>query len=85
MLTSCIKPFLYYLDLDVTANCICEIHCLALDGFDLYTVHKLSSKEKTSQREKSRPSRDLSLWLLGGKQERFLCATEPPQSCNKLM
>ena len=29
--------------LDVTANCICEIHCLALDGFDLNTYHKLSS------------------------------------------
>ena len=25
---------------------ICEIHCLALDGFDLKTVHKLSSKDK---------------------------------------
>ena len=30
----------------VTANCIFEIHCLALDGFNLKTVHKLSSKEK---------------------------------------
>ena len=28
-----------------TANCICEIHCLAQDGFDLNTVHKLSSQE----------------------------------------
>ena len=27
-----------------TANCICEIHCLALDGFDLNNVHKLRSK-----------------------------------------
>ena len=42
--------FLYYLALDVTANCICEIHCLPLDGFDLNTVHKLSSKEKKSGR-----------------------------------
>ena len=39
-----------YLALDVTTNCICEIHCIAavLDGFDLNTVHKLSSKEKKS-------------------------------------
>ena len=37
---------LQYLSLDVTANWIREIHCLALDGFDLNTVHKLSSKEK---------------------------------------
>ena len=26
---------LWYLALDVTANCICEILCLALDGFSL--------------------------------------------------
>ena len=32
--------------LGITADCICEIHCLALDGFKLYTVHPLSSKEK---------------------------------------
>ena len=32
--------------LDITANCLCEIRCKALDGFDLKTVHKLSSKEK---------------------------------------
>ena len=38
--------FLQYLALDFTANCICEIHCIALDGFDLSTAHKLSSKEK---------------------------------------
>ena len=35
----------------VTANCICEIHCLALDGLDLNTVHKLSSKEKKNSVE----------------------------------
>ena len=38
--------FLQYLALDVTANCICEVHCIALDGFDFNTVHQLSSKEK---------------------------------------
>ena len=47
------RYFLEYLALDVTANCICEIHCFALDGFDLNTVHQLSRKEK-----KSRLSRD---------------------------
>ena len=39
----------WYVALDVTAICICEIHCLAIDGFVLNTVHKLSSKEKTSR------------------------------------
>ena len=38
--------FWKYLALDVTDNCICEINCFALDGFDLNTVHKPSSKEK---------------------------------------
>ena len=52
----------------VTANCIWEIHCLALDGFDLNTVHKLSSKEKHL-------GRDLNLGL--GKQECFLCDMQP--------
>ena len=40
------EDFLWYLALDVTANWICETHCLALDGFNLNTVHKLSNKEK---------------------------------------
>ena len=40
------RDFLVYLALDVTANCICEIRYLALDGFDLNAVHKLSSKGK---------------------------------------
>ena len=52
--------FMKYLALDVSANCIREIHCLALDGFKLKTVHKLRSKEK-----KSRWSQDLNLVLLG--------------------
>ena len=65
--------FLQHLTLDVNAKCICEIHYLALDGFDLTTVHKLSSKEKKSWRSQvSNPG------LLGGKQECFLCAMQPP-------
>ena len=40
---------------------------LALDGFDLYTVHKLSSNEKTSRR-----SQDLNPRPLGAKRERGL-------------
>ena len=56
--------FLFCLALAVTANCNCEIHCIALDGYNLNTVHKLSSKEKKSQ-----PSWDLNPGLLGGKQE----------------
>ena len=44
--------------LDVTANSICEIHCLALDEFDLNTAHKLSSEEKKIQRRRdSSPGR----------------------------
>ena len=66
-------PDTFFVSPDVTANCICEIHCLALDGFDLNTVLKLSSKEKKSQR-----SRDLNLGLLGGKQECFHCAMQLP-------
>ena len=31
--------FLLYLTLAITANCIWEIHCLAVDGFNLNTVH----------------------------------------------
>ena len=37
------KPCLWHLALDIPAKCICAICCLALDGFDLNTVHKLSS------------------------------------------
>ena len=58
--------------MDVTANCISEIACVALDEFDLYTVHKLRSKEK-----KSRLSQDLNPGLLGGKQECLHCAMQP--------
>ena len=56
---------------DVIANCFCEIHRLALDGFDLNTVHKLSSKEK-----KSRQSQDSNPGLLGGMLA--LCNAAPP-------
>ena len=66
--------FLKYLALGITTNCICGIHCLALDGFNLNTGHKLSSKEKKLQ-----PSRKSSLGLQGGKQEFYLCSTQPPQ------
>ena len=44
--------FLQCSALDVTASCINEIHCLALDGFDLNIVHNTFSftvpKEKKS-------------------------------------
>ena len=56
--------FIFYSTLGVTENCICQIHYLALDGFDLNTVHKLSSKDSNSG-------------LLGGKQECSLCAMQP--------
>ena len=69
-----LNSFLLYLALDVTANCNCEIHCLALDGFDLNTVHQLCSKEK-----KSRRCQDLNPGLLGKKQECFHCAMQPPK------
>ena len=59
--------------LDITATSICEIHYLALDGFDVNTAHKLSSKEK-----KYRQSRDWNPALMDGKQECFLYATKPP-------
>ena len=65
---------------DITANCICEIHCLALDWFDLNTVHKLSSQEK-----KSRLTCDSNSGLQGGKQECFHCAMQPPNSSEKIL
>ena len=71
-LYNCCTIFLLYLALDVTVNWFCEIHCLALDGFDLNTVHRLSIKEKKSWR-----SRDSSPGMLGGKQECLLCAMQP--------
>ena len=67
------RNFLQCLNLDVTTNCICEIHFLALAGFDLNTVRKLSRKQ-----EKSWRSRDSNLGLLGRKWECFLCATQSP-------
>ena len=63
--------FLDYFALDVTANCICEIHSIALDGFDLNTAHKLSSYE-------TQAGWDSNSGLLGGMQECYLCATQPP-------
>ena len=68
------KPFLLYLALDVTTYCIREIHCLALDGFDINTIHKLRSKEKNSQEENCQRGRDSDLGLLDVKQECNLCA-----------
>ena len=50
-----------------------KIHCLALDGFNRNTVHKLSSKE-----EKSRQKQDLTQGRCVGNQECFLCAMQPP-------
>ena len=75
------KPHTYvatiylYLAVVAIANCICEIGCLVLDGFDLNTAHRQSCKEK-----KSWQTRDLNPGLLGGKQECFLCGTQkqPP-------
>ena len=52
-----------YLAQDLAANFICEINCLALDGFNLNTVHKLSSEE-----EKSRRSQDTNPGLQGAMQ-----------------
>ena len=58
------KFFWKYLALDFTANCICEIHCKALDGFNLNTVHPLSSNDNIFGL-----CRDLNQGLLDGKQE----------------
>ena len=62
-----------YVVLSLGRHRICETNCLALDRLDFNAVHKLSSKDKKSQL-----SLDLNPLLLGGKQERFLCATQPP-------
>ena len=44
-----------------------------MNGFDLIAVHKLSCKDKNSQR-----GRDVNPGLLGMKQECYFCATHPP-------
>ena len=56
--------------------CICEILCMSTRWvrFSVSTVHELSSREEKN----SWLSRDANPWLLGGKQECHLCATEPP-------
>ena len=41
-----VECFLQYLAQDITPNGISGIHCLAQDGFDLNTVHKICTKEK---------------------------------------
>ena len=46
---------------------LCEIPALPLDGFDLITVHDLSSIEKGQ-------SQDLNPGQLSGKRERYLWA-----------
>ena len=64
----------YYVALDITSNCICKIHWLLLDSFDLNTVHKLSSKEKKSLR-----SPDWSLGLMVGSKNASLALRSPPK------
>ena len=49
----------------------------SLDGFNLYTVHKLSSKDETS-----RQTRDTNPEQLGGNRERYLCAMPSNIVCN---
>ena len=50
---------------------------------DLSSVHWLSRKENYLEK-KSRQSRDSNAGLLGGKQERFLCATQTHHIFSKL-
>ena len=56
-------PFLSDLAVDVTANYICEIHCLALDGFNLNTVHQQSSKGKTSRHSRDAGIQSGGFWV----------------------
>ena len=65
------QHFLLFLALDVTASCICEIHSLAVDGFNINGVHKLSSKEVLG----------FNPGLPGGKQEFFCLLLRSPQKC----
>ena len=65
-----LDTFLMYFILDVTTNCICEVHCLALDGFDRNALQKLGSKEK-----RYHTNWYSNLGLLGGKQECNAIAT----------
>ena len=65
------QPFLPCLGLDVTANCICEIHSLELYGKNRNTVNKLSSQE-------IKIPADLNPQLVGVKQVSSLCAMQQP-------
>ena len=62
---------LKYLALDVTANCIYEIHCKALDG-----VWSQFCSQTKHWREKI--SAKLGFLARGGKRKCYLCATHPP-------
>ena len=59
--------------MDITAKCICGIHCVALDGFDLNTFHKLIIEEKKWR------SGDSNLGPLGFPEARMLplCYSAP--------
>ena len=57
------------------ANWICEIYCLALDGFDLNTVHKLSSKEKNLS---GVGIRTRGCWVVGRKNASSVLRSPPP-------
>ena len=73
-----ISFFLQYLPFDITVNCICEIHCSALDGFDHNTVHKLSSEEKKYWGTR--------IWTTGcwaGSKNSFSVLCSPHPSVNK--
>ena len=72
--SSAINIFLY-LALDVTANCICEIQCLALGGFNLNTFHTPSNKEKKILVELGFDPRGA-----GWEQKCFLYAMQSPSS-----
>ena len=79
-IASTISPILFSLDselaidtfflcfaLDVTANCICEIHCISHDGFDFNTVNKLSCLTINSSRVSTyHPNRQLRLVQFDG-------------------
>ena len=70
-----VQIFLYYLVLDVTANCFCEICCLGLDGFDLNSAHQLSYKEKKILVDSTKIF--VNPGLLGVKQEFFSVRHSP--------
>ena len=74
-----LEMFWYYLAVDITANSICKIHCLALDGFDFNTVNKNAVKRRNLGKARIRT---LGCWV--GSKNASLCSKIIENSLERL-